>query len=225
MFNLFSSTAHQQIALENFAKSHQQLAEEQNEQAARFSARLSLPGYSRVMIQNPDGSCSIRSIYTEDYLQYTQSDRAWALYKALYLLLAVASVTASFLAMLAPSALNVVSYVGLLEGCCLLSLAYFLYALAWQVFSPRRMELRHHKAALKHFRRAAPLYTLCLTALSAVMVIHTLANGLSPAAPDIFCMAGTLLAALLVFLIFGLEAARKHTVVPNKLPDNMEIID
>ena len=97
---------YQQSCLEIFAKGHRQLVAEQRDRASRVSSKLSVPGYARVLVQNPDGSDSIQRIYTAPYLQYQQSDRAWKLYKALYPLLLIAGVILLILSMLSPSVLN-----------------------------------------------------------------------------------------------------------------------
>lgn len=214
-----------QFYKENFAKSHQQVVTEYRDRTARINARLSSPGYSRVMVQNPDGSQSFCRAYTACYLQYAQSDRGWALYKVLYSMFLVVGAVLSVLVMLAPSALNVVPYIGALVTLSLLPLVYLGYTMFYQVFAPRRMEIRQYNMAYKRMRIAAFVYGLYLIVTLAVMLVYVITNDFLLTPTDVFCIAGLLLDAILIFSTFGLEINRRCISVPNILPDNMEVIE
>lgn len=215
---------YQQSCLEIFAKGHRQLVAEQRDRASRVSSKLSVPGYARVLVQNPDGSDSIQRIYTAPYLQYQQSDRAWKLYKALYPLLLIAGVILLILSMLSPSVLNSVDHINALEVFPFFPLLYLIYTMFYQIFAPRRMEILSYKMASKRMRTAAFIYGLLLIAPLAAMAAYVITNEVSLSPADVFCMAGPLLNAVLAFLLFGLETKRRCIDIPNELPGNMEII-
>ena len=221
MFNLFFN---HQFYMENYAKSHQQVVAEHRDRTARINARLSAPGYSNVMVQNPDGSQSFYRAYTAYYLQYAQSDRGWVLYKVLYSMFLIVGAVLSVLVMLSPSALNMVPHIGALETLSLLPLLYLTYTMFYQISAPRRMEIRQHNLAFKRMRIAAFVYGLYLILPLAAMLVHVITNDFSLTLTDAFCIAGLLLDAILVFLMFGLEMKRRCISVQNILPDNMEII-
>lgn len=214
-----------QFYMESFVKSNQQMEAECRDRTSRISARLSSPGYSRVMRQNPDGSYSFYRTYTADYLQYAQSDRKWVLYKVLYSLLLVAGAVLSVLVMLSPSVLNYVPYIGALVTLSLLPLVYFLYTMLFQISAPRRMEIRQHKLASKRMRIGALVYGIYLIAPLAAMLAYAITNDFSLSSTDVFCIVGFLLDAIFIFLIFGLETKRHCISVQNILPDNVEIIE
>jgi len=222
MFNFFFN---HQFYKENFVKSHQQVVTEYRDRTSRISARLSSPGYSRVMQQNPDGTCSFYRTYTANYLQYAQSDRKWVLYKVLYSLLLIAGAVLSVLVMLSPSILNHVPYIGALVTLSLIPLVYLLYTALFQVSAPRRMEIRQHKLASSRMRIAALIYGLYLIAPLAAMFAYVISNDFSLSPTDIFCIVGFLLDAIFIFLIFCLETKRHCISVQNALPDNVEIIE
>lgn len=221
MFNLLFNG---QFYKENYVKSHQQVVTEYRDRTSRISAGLSAPGYSRVMVQNPDGSYSFRRAYTAHYLQYAQSDRGWVLYKVLYSLLFVVGAVLSVLAMMAHSALNMVPYIGALGTLSVLPLLYLAYTMFYQISAPRRMEIRQYNMAFKRMRIAALVYGLYLVVPLTAIFVYVITNDFVPSPTDVFCIAGLLLDAILIFLMFGLEINRRCIPVQNILPDNMEII-
>lgn len=222
MFNwLFSN----QFYKENYVKSHQQVVTEYRDRTSRISAGLSAPGYSRVMVRNPDGSYSFDRTYTAYYLQYAQSDRGWVLYKVLYSMFLVVGAVLSVLAMMAHSALNMVPYIGALGTLSLLPLLYLVYTMFYQISAPRRMEIRQYNLAFKRMRIAALVYGLYLIVPLTAMLAYVITNDFSLSSTDVFCIAGLLLDAILIFLMFGLEIKRRCITVQNILPDNMEVID
>lgn len=222
MFNLFF---HHQFYMDNFVKSNQQMEAECRDRVSRINARLSSPGYSRVMQLNPDGSYSFYRIYTADYLQYAQSDRKWVLYKVLYSLLLIAGAVLSVLIMLLPSGLNYVSYINALETLSLVPLLYLLYTMFYQISAPRRMEIRQYKLASKRMRVGALVYGLYLLIPLVAILAYVITNDCSLSSTDVFCIIGLLLDAVFTFLIFGLETKRHCISVQNILPDNVEIIE
>lgn len=205
--------------------SYEVLAMEQEERFARRQARLHTPGYSTVKVLNPDGSESIRRMYTADYLQYTQSDRAWKRYKALYALCLMFGVLLPVLSMFIRSVLNVVLYVNALELLSALAMLYFICTMLYQIFTPRLMKIHQHKKATQRVKTSAFAYGLCLALLTAAMLFFVIANAFPIAAWDVLCIAGSLLGAVLSFLTFGMETKRGYTTVANNLPDNVKFLD
>ena len=222
MFNLFF---HHLFYKENFAKSHQQIVTEYHDRTSRINARLSSPGYSRVMVLNPDGSYSFYRTYTANYLQYAQSDRGWVLYKVLYSLFLVVGAVLSVFAMSRPSGLNYVSYIGALEVLSLIPLVYLLYTMFYQISALRRMEIRQHKLGSKYMRIGALIYGLYLLVPLVTMLVYVITNDFSLSSTDILCIVGFLTDAVLIFLIFGLETKRHCITIQNILPDNMQVIE
>lgn len=215
----------QQFNMETLAFSHSQLAEQQQTRARRIGSQIAAPGYSRVKVRNPDGSSSVKRMYTAAYLQYEQSGRAWALYKVLYLLLLISGVASAVLAMLSDSALNQVALIGLLEIFSFLPLLYLVYTMFYQLLAPRRMKIRQHQMASKRLKTGALAYGLFLVLILAVMLGCLIVNADSYSAADGLCAAGMLLASVLIFLMLGLEARRSCAAVHSELPDNVELID
>lgn len=205
--------------------SYEVTAMEQEDRFARRQARLHTPGYSTVKVRGPDGGESIRRMYTADYLQYAQSDRAWKGYKALYALCLMFGALLPVLSMCTRSVLNAVVYVNALELLSGLALLYFICTMLYQICAPRRMKLHQHKKAVQRVKAGAFAYGLCLALLTAAMLLFVITNAFPVAPSDIFCMAGPLLGAALSFLTFGLETKRRCATVPNNLPDNVIFLD
>ena len=222
MFNIFFN---HQFHLDNYVKSYQQMEAECRDRRMRINARLSSPGYSRVVVQEPDGRSSFCRIYTANYLQYEQSDRGWILYKILYPLFLVIGAVLSVLAMSLPSVLNLVPHIGALGTLSLLPLVYLLYTMFHQVIAPRRMEIRQHTLGSKRMKIGALVYGLYLTLLLALMLVYVVKNVVSLSSTDFLCIGGFLTDAVLVFLMLGLEIKRHCISVPNILPANTEIIE
>lgn len=222
MFNLFF---HHLFYKENFVKSHQQVVAEYHDRTSRINARLSSPGYARVMEVHPDGGKSFYRTYTADYLQYAQSDRGWVLYKVLYSLFLVVGAALSVFVMSRPCGLNYVPYIGALEVLSLIPLVYLLYTMFHQIFAPRRMEIHQHKLGAKCMKLGAFIYGLYLLVPLVTMLVYVITNDFSLSATDVFCIAGFLTDAVLIFLMLGLETKRHCISVPNILPNNVEIIE
>ncbi len=205
--------------------SYEVLSMEQEDRFARRQARLHTPGYATVKVLNPDGSESIQRMYTADYLQYTQSDRAWKRYKVLYALCLIFGVLLPVLSMCTHSALNLVLYVNALELLSGLAMLYFICTMLYQIFTPRLMQIHQHKKASQRVKAGAFAYGLCLALLTAAMLFFVAANAFPIVIWDVLCIAGPLLGAVLSFLTFGMETKRGYTTVANNLPDNVKFLD
>ncbi len=161
------------------------------------------------------GSKTIR-VYEGDYYYQDIPNKKWIVYRILFPLMFMGSLTIFTILLLSREPGNSMWYVILSQIISLLSYFYLLYVLIGYITSPRKMTVGCFNATSKPIIFSAKLNSFCLVLAAIVRMIYLIINDDGDIMNNIYIISLLIMSATLSFLIGFFESKINYIIIRSK---------